>query len=256
MIKLIKKSISFLKNLFYKAENKEILGTNCNNNKENANTSNCNCNISKNIKIMIDNGHGKDTPGKRSPYSLYGVKPELEFYEYKWNREVANEIVKRLKSIGYNVDLVVPEDKDISLTERANRVNKECNKYGKSNVILVSIHSNAKGSGKQWENGRGWSAYTTKGKTKSDNLAECLYDEAEKNFSCMKIRKDMSDGDRDWEENFTVIYKTYCPSVLTENFFYDNIDDLKYILSDEGKEAVVKTHVDGIINYISKYIDA
>jgi flagellar motor component MotA len=34
-----------------------------------------------------------------------------------------------------------------------------------------------------------------------------------------KIRKDMTDGDSDKEENFTIIYGANCPAVLIENFF-------------------------------------
>jgi N-acetylmuramoyl-L-alanine amidase len=30
----------------------------------------------------------------------------------------------------------------------------------------------------------------------------------------------------------------------------DNKDDLAYLLSDEGKKAIVKCHVEGIINYV------
>ena len=60
----------------------------------------------------------------------------------------------------------------------------------------------------------------------------------------------MSDGDKDWESNFYIIKNTKCPAVLTENFFYDNVDDVKYILSDEGKEKIVNTHVDALIKYI------
>ena len=30
----------------------------------------------------------------------------------------------------------------------------------------------------------------------------------------------------------------------------DNEDDVKYILSEEGRKAVIKTHIDGITNYI------
>ena len=30
----------------------------------------------------------------------------------------------------------------------------------------------------------------------------------------------------------------------------EGVDDVKYILSDEGREAVIKTHVEGITNYI------
>lgn len=203
-----------------------------------------------NIKILIDNGHGTNTPGKRSPWCAAKAKPEIEFYEYKWNREIAKPIVDELVRRGYDAELLVKEENDISLTERANRVNAFCKKLGAANCILVSVHSNAAGNGSEWMKAKGWSAYTTKGTTKSDKLAEALYDEAEKNFKGRAIRKDMSDGDRDWEANFTIIYKSLCPSVLTENFFYDNPDDVSYILSASGREAVIKTHVDGIINYI------
>jgi N-acetylmuramoyl-L-alanine amidase len=202
------------------------------------------------FKILIDSGHGNDTAGKRSPWSLKKVEPEIPFFEYKWNREIAKEVVDGLRKRGYDAELLVTEENDISLTERANRANKICNQVGTNNVLLVSIHANAAGNGDKWMTGKGWSAFTTKGKTKSDTLAEFLYDEAEKNFPGRTIRKDTSDGDRDWEANFTVIYKPKCPAVLTENFFYDNIDDVKYILSEEGRKAVIKTHVDGIIKYI------
>lgn len=203
-----------------------------------------------NVKILIDNGHGNNTGGKRSPYSLYKVKPAIDYYEYKWNREIAAPIVDGLKALGYNADLLVTEEFDVSLTERANRVNKVCAEYGASNVILISVHANAAGNGQKWMTAKGWSAFTTKGNTKSDTIAEYLYAEAEKNFVGRKIRTDKSDGDKDWETNFYICKKSKCPAVLTENFFYDNEDDVKYILSEEGRKAVIKTHIDGIINYI------
>jgi len=201
--------------------------------------------------ILIDNGHGNNTQGKKSPYSCYGVKPEIEFYEYKWNREIATEIHKRLAALGYDARLIVPEITDISLKERVNRVNKICAEVGTQNVILLSVHANAAGNGKEWKTARGWCAFTTKGTTKSDAFAECLYDEAKKNFVGHQIRTDKTDGDSDWESNFYIIYHSYCPAVLTENFFYDNVEDVKYILSAEGREMVIKTHVDGIIKYLN-----
>ena len=203
-----------------------------------------------NVKILVDNGHGNNTEGKRSPYSLCKVEPAIDYYEYKWNREIAKPIVDGLKELGYNADLLVPEDIDVSLTERANRVNEVCEEYGSGNVILISIHANASGNGQKWMAAKGWSAYTTRGTTKSDTIAEYLYAEAEKNFVGRKIRTDKSDSDKDWEANFYICRKSKCPAVLTENFFYDNVDDIKYILSEEGRQAVIKTHIDGITNYI------
>lgn len=202
------------------------------------------------MKIMIDNGHGYDTVGKRSPYSANGIEPAIDFYEYQWNREIASRIVDELLSMGYDADLVVPEENDITLKERVRRINEVCGAVGAANTIMVSVHANAMGDGSAWMKGRGWSVYTTKGHTVSDRLADFLYKEAEKNMHGMKIRKDFSDGDPDWEANFYICKKSRCAAVLTENFFYDNIDDLKYILSDEGKNAIVRTHVDGIINYV------
>ena len=122
--------------------------------------------------------------------------------------------------------------------------------YGSGNVILISVHANAAGNGQKWMTAKGWSAFTTRGNTKSDKLAEFLYDAATVNFPDRKIRTDKSDGDRDWETNFYICLHSKCPAVLTENFFYDNTDDVQYILSDEGREAVIKTHIDGITNYI------
>lgn len=206
--------------------------------------------VNTKIKILIDNGHGEDTPGKRSPWSSHKVKPELEFREYKWAREIAIEVVAELQRRGYNAERIVPEENDISLTERVRRVNKICSSWGTSKVCLVSIHANAAGHGNKWMNARGWCAFTSKGQTKGDILAEFIYKEAEKNFKGMKIRTDLTDGDMDKEEDFSMVYSTWCPATLTENFFQDNVDDVKYILSDEGRAAVIKTHVDGIINYI------
>ena len=204
------------------------------------------------MKILIDNGHGEETLGKRSPYSACGTKPKIPFFEYIWNREIALRIVNELYLLGYDAELLVPEINDISLKERCTRVNNICNELGKNNVILVSVHSNAAGNGKDWYSAKGWSAYTTPGQTKSDFLADCLYESAEIEFSGRKIRKDEKDGDMDWEENFYILKKTKCPAVLTENFFYDNIDDVQYILSEEGKDAVVRCHIGGIINYIDR----
>ena len=96
-------------------------------------------------------------------------------------------------------------------------------------------------------------AYTSKGKTKSDELATMLYIEAAKHFTGQTIRKEFSDGDPDWEEGFYILRKTKCPAVLTENFFMDNEQDLAYLTSEEGREAIVRTHVAALINWDYKY---
>ena len=200
------------------------------------------------MKILIDNGHGHNTPGKRSP--------DGKFREYAYNREIAKRIVADLIDRGYDAELLVPEEEDIPLKERVRRVNAACSATpscpaptGHHNVILVSVHVNAAGNGSKWMTATGWSCYTSKGQTQSDKLAEFLYEAAIKNFPGKRIRTDYSDGDSDWEENFYILRHTLCPAVLTENFFMDGLD-LEFLQSKAGKQAIVDTHVEGIIEYI------
>ena len=194
--------------------------------------------------ILIDNGHGHNTPGKRSP--------DGKFLEYAYNREIATRIVADLTDRGHNAQLLVPEPEDIPLSERVRRINAHCNTLGKSNVILISIHVNAAGNGTKWLNATGWSCYTSKGQTTSDLIAECFYAAAKKNFPGRRIRTDYSDNDPDWEENFYILRHSLCPAVLTENFFMDNPQDLEYLQTRSGKQAIVDTHVEGITEYLSR----
>jgi N-acetylmuramoyl-L-alanine amidase len=198
------------------------------------------------MKILIDNGHGDNTPGKRSP--------DGKLLEWHITRRMAKAIVSRLERAGYDAELLTPENYDVRLIERVHRVNVKAQSLGKKNVIVVSIHCNAAGSDGKWLSATGWEAWTSPGRTDSDTLAECLYKAAEKHLEGQTIREyKKKEGDRDKEARFTILKDTLCPAVLTENFFMDNRKDVQYLLSDEGFEAIVKTHVEGIINYITTY---
>lgn len=193
--------------------------------------------------VLIDNGHGENTAGKRSP--------DGRLREYSWAREIAGRLFYELKKKGYNAELIVKEDIDVPLSERVRRVNDICKRNGAKNVLLVSIHINASGCG-EWGKANGWSVFTSKGRTKADKLATCLYKVADEIWKNRKVRKDFSDEDEDWENDFYILKKTLCASILTENFFMDHKEDMEYLLSDEGKRAVVDVHLRGITSYIEE----
>lgn len=196
------------------------------------------------MKILIDSGHGIDTPGKRSP--------DGSFLEYLWNRQVADLVVARLRSSGMDADLVVTETNDIPLRTRAMRVNRECDRLGASNVILVSIHANAAGNGKSWMNATGWECHTSPGKTRSDELAEAFYDSFSRAFPDKKMRRDFSDGDSDKESSFYILTKTRCPAVLLENFFYDNRSECAWLLLEGTKVRIADAIVAGLKKFLKK----
>lgn len=195
--------------------------------------------------VILDNGHGNNTPGKRSPDGV--------LREYAYTREIARLIKEKLESEhGIEIILLVPEEEDISLGERCRRANQIYTKQAKCDAILISIHLNACTDGSCWGKGVGFEAYTYYGVSKSDILAECLYEAAEKYLPGKIMRTDLSDGDKDKESGFYILKHTIMPAVLTENLFMDNKKEYEFLLSPEGKEAIVNLHVQGILDYISK----
>ncbi len=219
------------------------------------------------MKILIDCGHGIDTPGKRSPDASHNMtKSPYYFREYAWAREVGAAVCCMLMFEGYDAELIVSEEKDIPLRERTDRVNKICRVLGRDNVLLVSVHVNAAKSDAQWHDARGWCAYTSPGKTKADDLATCMYEVAKTEFldpnlpyaqafnfggRQKPIRSDWTDGDADHEANFWMLTKTECPAVLVENFFQDNKEDVAFLKSDKGKGSCIHVIVQGIENYLA-----
>lgn len=189
------------------------------------------------MKVLIDNGHGFNTNGKRSP--------DGRLLEYAYTREISDMLVNELKKLGIDAERVVKEEFDVPLAERCMRVNK----YNADNTILVSIHCNAAGAGTQWLNARGWSVFVSNNASNnSKKLATALADAAKELGISVRYQKPNVNY---WSQNLAICRDTNCPAVLTENLFQDNKDDVNFLLSDEGKRTIVKIHVDGIIKYIS-----
>ena len=179
------------------------------------------------MHIILDNGHGLDTPGKRSP--------DGTLIEAIYTRQLVKDLALELEKHGHTVHILVPEPEDIPLNVRVKRINAICRAEGIENTILISIHLNAAGDGTKWMNATGWSCYTCKGQTESDRLADCLYKAAEQTLENQVIRTDYArDGDPDWEENFNILRHSLCPAILIENFFMDNLQNRDYLLSEEG----------------------
>ena len=196
------------------------------------------------MKILIDAGHGINTPGKKSP--------DGRLKEYEWARDIAQRLEANLKSNGYDVQRVVPEVEDISISTRCNRVNAICKQVGPKNVILVSIHNNASGNG-SWGTAKGFSVFVSKNaSSNSKKLAEIFTDES--------ISRKMT-GNRSipsckyWTWSWTksdigILKNTSCPAELTENGFMDCKEECDYLLSEKGKQDFVDLHVAAIEKYI------
>ena len=191
------------------------------------------------MKILIDNGHGENTPGKRSPIWSNGS----QLLEWAYTREIANRVHAEAAKAGVNSELIVRESIDVPISERARRVNTICKKAGTRNCFLVSIHCNAF-NGKA----RGWEVHTYLGQSKSDEYATCFWNTAQEILGTTSpMRGDFSDGDPDWDSNLGILRETLCPAILTENLFMDNEEDCRFLLSSAGKKAITDIHVQSIL---------
>lgn|SRR5574344_1216227 len=190
--------------------------------------------------VLIDNGHGANTPGKRSP--------DNSIFEYKYTREIAAMLKDRLKELGLKAIRIVTEDDDVPLSIRVSRANVFCKQFGPKNCCLVSIHLDAAAGDNKWHTGKGFSVRVSMNASqRSKALAKSLYEQAEKlglkGNRCVPKEKY-------WPQNLAICRDTLCAAVLTENLFQDNKEDVEFLLSDKGKQAIVQLHVDGIMNYI------
>lgn len=194
--------------------------------------------------VLLDNGHGSSTAGKRSP--------DGRLREWSYTREITARIEKKLNGLGIEVMRIVTEDKDVPLVSgadsRVKRVNEVCRQRGKYNVILVSVHCNAAGNGGQWMSARGWSVHIApNASSKSKELADLAFDEARRRGLVM--RQPMPQQ-KYWVQNLAICRDTNCPAILTENLFQDNMKDVDFLLSEQGKETIADLHVDAIVKYI------
>lgn len=191
------------------------------------------------MKVLIDNGHGAETPGKRSP--------DGSLREYACTREIAIGVAIRLQQAGIDAIRIVPEETDVPLAERVDRANRAYAEAGKQ-AILVSIHCNAMGSGAEWMPARGWSVFVGgNASQKSKRLARALAQEALSKK--VKVRQP-SRQVLYWTSDLYICRKTNCPAVLVENFFQDNREDVDFLLSEAGKQCVTEIIAEGIINYL------
>jgi N-acetylmuramoyl-L-alanine amidase len=232
--------------------------------------------------IIFGTAHLDSTPGKCSP--------DGAFREAVYSREIVADLKAIMeKTYGYTcfVDYESMQplpawtearkrkgysaEQSAELVYRTQQVNKICQKYGVENCLYVSIHVNGAGDDGKWHGAGGWGCYTSRGKTKADLLAECFYDAAITNLRSyvsiidegkrrgdytekqVPFRMDKTDGDRDLEADLYVLRHSACPAVLTENLFQDNRRDVAFLLSDEGRQAITRLHVEALLSYCQKY---
>ena len=180
------------------------------------------------MKICIDAGHAKNTPGKRSFDS--------SLLEYEFNRDIAKKLKYHLERHGvktmYSCDIETATD--ISLSSR-------CKTANDANAdLFVSIHANAFGN--DWNEANGWEIFTYKGSTKGTKLAEAIRKES---IALLKLK------DRGIKtDSLYVTTHTKMPAVLIEHGFYTDKEECAKLKDAEFRKKCAIADAKGILAYL------
>lgn len=182
-------------------------------------------------KIVLDVGHGYNTPGKRTPKDVR---------EWTLNNDVCGYVAAILTH--YNVEVIRSDDvtgkTDVALQMRTNTINRV------NADMSISIHHNANtGSWGEWT---GVEVYFHASKPKRDaNLAELFVKEISK-LTGLKNRTAKCNLNLHMvrETNPTI------PSVLCEGGFMDSIIDEPIITSAKGQRAYAQAVANVCISYL------
>ena len=189
----------------------------------------------------LDNGHGSQTPGKRSPVFDDG---ETQLFEYEFNRDIVRRIIEALDKEGIQYFNVVPEvDIDNFLEGRVDRAN---NKKSDIPKIYLSIHANAAPapSIRQWgpDSVHGIETWFYHGSKKGQKLAAVFQQKLiDKTSWRSRGLKSQPKG------QFFVLRKTKMTAVLTENGFYNNKAQALDLMKEEVRQKIADAHVEAIL---------
>ena len=205
---------------------------------------------------LIDNGHGGwlvdddhpdgyyPTAGKRSPKDP--ETGETLIYEGVNNRINSMMIVDELRRMRISSQLLVPEEEDISLSQRVKRAN---DLHREKKCILISVHSNASGNGKEWGKAKGISLHISENRSKTtDTLVEIMGEQFEEDFKNVTRWRGIKFN------NFFITKRSNSPAILLEIGFHDNLEEARKMLTDEWRILLVKSVTHAIITFEDSHL--
>ncbi|MBM7690956.1 N-acetylmuramoyl-L-alanine amidase [Peribacillus deserti] len=175
------------------------------------------------MKIMLDAGHGYNTPGKRSPDGLK---------EYEFNRAVASYAKASLLTYQNVTVYFAHSDKnDVPLKQRTDFANSlEVDVY-------VSIHANATGNGVDWvDAAEGIETYVYTSKPKE------AFELAKKVQASLISKTGMKDRGVKTAD-FHVLRESHMTAILIECGFMTSRKDIKLLRSDFYRKACAEAIV-------------
>jgi N-acetylmuramoyl-L-alanine amidase len=179
--------------------------------------------------IAIDDGHGMETAGKRTP-----LFPDGTFmHENAFNNAVAQLLKINLERCEFKTMMVAPGDKDVSLKVRTDAAdNAKADFY-------ISVHANAMTGA--WQDAAGIETFHYPGSVEGEKASRIIH---------KYLLQGTALKDRGVKEaRFHVLRETNMPSVLVECGFMDNVHDAQLLLTGAYRQECADDIANGICEY-------
>ncbi len=197
----------------------------------------------KNIKVVIDAGHGGAFPGTQ----LNGI----------YEKDINLNISKKIQSLAgeYNIEVIMSRETDV--TPGSNELKKSLEYIAalpknKNADLFISIHSNMTADGEKGKNQTASSGFQIYIPGKSSNV----YESSVKLGSVLTevIKSDYTiepelKQTRDDGGNILILRKATVPAVLIECGYMDNPGDLKYLQDEKSQEKIARDILEAIKKY-------
>lgn len=202
--------------------------------------------------ILLDGGHGWNTPGKRSPFP--GDHDTTALFENEVNDAMVNKVSFGCFNHQVKTFLVSPEASDVSLQTRTERINSQVKKFKAQGLtpVVMSFHADAfsdpsvRGSRLYYQQilpGQGSDEIHRRAMSKKicDDLSITLDD-------CVGVG-----SVKVLPGNFHIIREIDCPGILIELAFMTNKKDLKILKSDAARNQWTENIVLFIVSQLAEF---
>lgn len=205
-------------------------------------------------KVICDDGHGMETPGKRTP----PLKTDLTFRgkvykqnscirENEFNKHIMELFMEGCKRCGIQTVMTAPGDNDVPLNDRVKIANAS------GGDLLVSFHANALAG--KWQTGA-YGLVVIKHvncSSKTNQLANHVYESLKHGVDWYSnggtkygVRNDTDISGY----TLAILRGTKMPAILVEYGFMDNWEDVKRMVTDKFAKECAENTLQGVCKYL------
>lgn len=194
--------------------------------------------------IYVDDGHGMETAGKRTPVIPAGHELDgQQIRENRFNAAVAERLGFLGERQGWRVVMTAPEETDTPLSVRTARANADmaAMRIQMEDAVFISIHYNAYDG--KWDTTKGGiEVYHYPTSEAGKRLATCIHE---------ALLQGTAQEDRGVKNaNFHVLRETVMPAVLVEAGFMDVRAEAGRMLDPAFQDEVAREILQGVNEYM------